>query len=183
MSSGTQSLGGIRDVEPRELDQWLREGTALLVDVRESDEHLRERIEGSRLMPLSGFEPAELGRHDPRRVVLHCRSGQRSTQAAQALRSAGWPEVWQLKGGIQGWKKAGLAVRTRRAPISIMRQVQITAGSLVLIFTILGAAVSPWFLVMSGLMGAGLIFAGLSGTCGMASVLSLMPWNRVFRGG
>jgi len=38
--------------------------------------------------------------------------------------------------------------------------------------------VSPWFFALSGFVGAGLTFAGLSGTCAMASLLAVMPWNR-----
>jgi hypothetical protein len=60
-----------------------------------------------------------------------------------------------------------------------MRQVQITAGSLVALGTALGWFVSPWFLILSGFVGCGLMFAGLSGWCGMAMMLGRMPWNRV----
>jgi hypothetical protein len=61
--------------------------------------------------------------------------------------------------------------------------VQITAGSLVLIGVILGFAVSPWFFALSAFVGAGLTFAGISGTCAMASLLTVMPWNRHTSGG
>ena len=62
-----------------------------------------------------------------------------------------------------------------------MRQVQIVAGSLVLLGVVLGTTVSPLFLLLSGFVGAGLVFAGLSGWCGMAQLLALAPWNRVGR--
>lgn len=63
--------------------------------------------------------------------------------------------------------------------LSIMWQVQITVGQLVMVAVILGALVSPWFLILAGLyLGCGLFFAGMSGTCGLAAVLKLMPWNR-----
>jgi hypothetical protein len=65
----------------------------------------------------------------------------------------------------------------RRLP-DLMRQVQMTAGSLVVLGTALGAAVSPWFLVLPGFVGAGLVFARATGICGMAMLLARMPWNR-----
>jgi rhodanese-related sulfurtransferase len=98
--------------------------------------------------------------------------------------AAGWPDVWQLKGGIEAWRKAGFpVVGNAKAPISIMRQVQIAAGSIVLVGVVLGMLVSPWMLGISAFVGAGLVFSGASGTCGMAAMLSLMPWNRVLRTG
>ena len=66
----------------------------------------------------------------------------------------------------------------RSQPIELQRQVQIAAGSLALLGVILGATVSPLFYALAGLVGAGLTFAGLTGTCGMARLLQLMPWNR-----
>jgi rhodanese-related sulfurtransferase len=171
----------IHDVSPTDLQSMLSAGEVLLVDVREPDERVRQRIEGAVSMPLSSFDPSDVARNG-RKVVLHCHSGRRSGQAAQRLIGAGWPEVLHLEGGIQAWKRAGLpVVGNTKAPISIMRQVQITAGSLVLVGLILGVLVSPWLLGLSAFIGAGLVFSGASGTCGMAAMLSRMPWNRALR--
>lgn len=173
----------LRDIAPSELKQWLDAGKAIVVDVREPDEYTAERIEGALSRPLSAFNPANLPAGDGKTVVLHCRSGKRSGEAAQRMFAAGRTEVCHLKGGLSAWVAAGLPVKKlARAPISIMRQVQITAGSLVFVGTVLGAFVSPWFLILSGFIGAGLVFAGISGTCGMATMLSYMPWNKAFRG-
>jgi rhodanese-related sulfurtransferase len=92
----------------------------------------------------------------------------------------GGVEAFNLAGGIEAWKQAGLPVEVDRAVsrISIMRQVQIVAGSFVLAGAALAYWVSPWFLIVPAFFGAGLLFAGLSGTCGMAALLSVMPWNR-----
>jgi rhodanese-related sulfurtransferase len=77
------------------------------------------------------------------------------------------------------WKRAGYpVVRDPKAPISLFRQVQIVAGSLVLLGTVLGATVSPWFLLLSGLVGAGLVFAGVTNTCAMGMLLAQLPYNR-----
>ena len=84
-----------------------------------------------------------------------------------------------LGGGIAAWKAAGLPVlRDHRKPIEMMRQVQIVAGILVLIGVGLGATVDPKFFALSGFVGAGLVFAGATGTCGMARLLALAPWNK-----
>src|SRR5690606_5318800 len=63
-------------------------------------------------------------------------------------------------------------------PLELQRQVMIAAGSLVLLGVLLGYALSPWLFLLSGFVGAGLIFAGISGFCGMALLLQRMPWNR-----
>jgi len=170
---------GWRKVAPAELKTMLDRDEAILIDVREPVEHARESIEPSRLVPLSEFDAGALPEADGRTVVVHCNTGNRSRQAIGKL-GGRVDDVAELEGGIQAWKQAGLPTRFNpKAPISIMRQVQITAGSLVLLGVVLGAFVSPWFLVLSGFVGAGLTFAGVSGWCGMATLLGRMPWNRV----
>ena len=112
-------------------------------------------------------------------MVFHCRSGARTSANAARLADAAGCEAYILEGGIDAWKTAGLPVAVdRRQPIEIMRQVQITAGALVLLGVLLGVWLAPAFLALSGFVGAGLMFAGISGWCGMARLLGLMPWNR-----
>jgi rhodanese-related sulfurtransferase len=158
---------------------WLEKGEAALIDVREPDEHARERIAGARLAPLSRFDPASLVAKPGQTLVFHCNTGNRTAQAADLLLSGAGGEAYQLAGGLQGWKRAGLPVVTnRKAPLPIMRQVQIAAGSLVLLGILLAVLASPWFMALSAFVGAGLILAGITGFCGMASLLRHMPWNR-----
>ena len=91
----------------------------------------------------------------------------------------GFSEVFHLQGGLPTWKAAGyLTEVNRNAPISMFRQIQIVAGSLVFVGTVLGAFVSPWFLILSGFVGAGLIFAGITNTCAMAILLAKLPYNQ-----
>ena len=88
--------------------------------------------------------------------------------------------VTDLEGGLPSWQQAGLPVRKlTNAPMPLMRQVQIAAGSLVLLGLILSNTVAPAWILLSWFVGAGLVFAGVSGFCGMARLLALMPWNRV----
>jgi len=182
MSAATESKPTTNecvDVSPELLEQWIRDGEAVLVDVREDFEHAAERIDGAESHPLSRFDPESLrGRWDGKRIVFHCRSGKRSKQAANRFCNGSGP-TFHLAGGIEGWKSSGRpAHRSSSAPrIDVMRQVQMTAGSLVLIGVILGVTVSTWFLAISAFVGAGLVFAGASGWCGMAMILSRMPWN------
>ncbi len=157
----------------------IEDDKAILIDIRESDEFAREHIPGAHHEPLSGFDAADFPKDLGKIAIFHCASGARTAEAAPRILGTAFSEVFQLDQGLAGWKKAGLkTVVNRAAPISIMRQVQITAGSLVLLGVILGFMVSPWFFALSGFVGAGLTFAGVSGTCAMANLLTLMPWNR-----
>jgi rhodanese-related sulfurtransferase len=110
-----------------------------------------------------------------------CHSGNRSSQALSRLLQNGHPHpLADLEGGIPAWQEAGLPVRKlNNAPLPLMRQVQIAAGSLVLLGLILGTWVAPGWIALSWFVGAGLVFAGVSGFCGMARLLAVMPWNRV----
>jgi rhodanese-related sulfurtransferase len=88
-------------------------------------------------------------------------------------------EAYVLAGGLDAWKKAGLPVATDRSrPLELQRQVQIGAGSLALLGTLLGLVVSPWFFAVPLFVGAGLLTAGVTGFCGMATLLVHAPWNK-----
>jgi rhodanese-related sulfurtransferase len=113
-------------------------------------------------------------------VIFHCQSGRRTTANAAQLIAAGFRETYVLEGGLSGWRDAGLPSHLDRSkPIELQRQVQIAAGSLVVLGVVLAALVSPWFVLLSAVIGSGLVFAGATGTCGMARLLMLMPWNKV----
>jgi len=103
----------------------------------------------------------------------------RSPRALAQLRAAGFNEIAHLDGGLSAWKAARFTTSIDiTQPISIMRQVQIVAGSLTLAGALLAWLVSPWFILLSGFVGAGLMFAGLSDTCMMAMLLAKLPYNR-----
>ena len=175
-SSMTKTM---QDVEATVLKTWLERGEALLIDVREPPEYAAEHIPDATLLPLSTFDPARVPQEAGKKVVLHCVMGMRSAQAGQKLLDAGFTTVYNFRGGVQAWKDAGYATAGgQRAPLSLLRQVQIVSGSLVLLGTVLGVIASPWFLVLSGGVGAGLVYAGVSGTCGMATLLAQLPYNQ-----
>lgn len=172
-------MTALKTVSPSRAAQLMREG-AVLVDIREADEHARERIPGARHHALSRLDAESPAREGDEVLVFHCRSGARTrTNAARLEAASPECETYVLEGGLDAWKRAGLPTTIdRRQPLEMNRQVQIGAGGLALLGVLLGALVSPGFYILSGLIGAGLMLAGMTGFCGMAHVLALMPWNR-----
>ncbi len=169
-------------LSPAEVSIRLKAGQAHLVDIREADEVAREHIAGASRAPLSTFEAADLNITPGRDVIFMCRTGNRTGANCQRLANRVQGEVFVLEGGLDAWKAAGLETRIdRRAPLEMMRQVQIGAGSLILIGGALGTWVHPGFWALSAFVGAGLLTAGVTGFCGMARVLAVMPWNRPAR--
>lgn len=166
-------------IDPRTLKQRLDAGEAILIDIREHDEHAREHILGARLAPLSAIDAHDFDRDHGKVAVFHCKSGMRTQANAARLLAKGFREAYFLDGGIEAWKSAGLPVHAnRKAPLELMRQVQITAGVLILTGVALGWLVDPVFYALSAFVGAGLTFAGATGWCGMALLLKAAPWNQ-----
>lgn len=169
----------LNPLPPREVADRLRSGKAVLVDIREADEVARSHLPGARSMPLATIEQAHLAIDPAQDVIFTCRTGMRTGANCDRLAASVVGEAFVLEGGLDGWAAAGLPVaEDRKAPMEIIRQVQIAAGSLVLAGVVLGFAVSPTWFALAGFVGAGLVFAGVSGTCAMATVLKAMPWNR-----
>lgn len=164
-------------LNPNEVADRLRRGTALLIDIREPDEFARRHVKGALSRPLSAFEAAVNA--SGRDVVFACRSGMRTAANLERLRRTVTGQAFVLEGGVDAWAAAGLPVEEdRKAPLELMRQVQIAAGLLVLLGVALGFLASPVFFGVSAFVGAGLTFAGVSGFCGMARLMALAPWNR-----
>ena len=166
-------------ITPQEAQRRIAAG-AILVDIRDPDEYARTHIPCARNIPL-----ARLSRIDGApEVIFHCKSGMRTGANAKALEACSEAPVYLLEGGLDAWQKAGLECRTDpKQPLEIMRQVQIGAGTLVLLGLLIGLVASPAGFVLSAFVGAGLLLAGLTGWCGMAKVLAAMPWNRPARAG
>ena len=168
-------------IGPNDLQRRMQSGEAILIDIREPGEYAREHIRGARLVPAGSIDAHDFEAETGKVAVFTCRSGNRTALNAARLLAKGFRETYVLDGGLDGWKKAGLPVHIdSSAPLELQRQVQIAAGSMALLGAVLAWTVSPYFILLSGFVGAGLLFAGVTGTCGMASLLSLMPWNRTF---
>ena len=162
-------------ITAHEAQQRLAAG-ARLIDIRERDEFAREHVPGSLNIPRAGLSAARLP-DSP--LIFTCRSGARTAACVADIDRVAGPDAAILDGGLQSWRAAGGAIAAdRSAPIEIMRQVQIAAGSLILLGLLLAHLLHPGWLLLSAFVGCGLMFAGLSGWCGMAKLLVLMPWNR-----
>jgi rhodanese-related sulfurtransferase len=162
-------------IPPEQAKRLAAQG-ATMIDIRDPSEYARERIAGARNVPLPALTKLE-GLSAP--IIFHCRAGERTANNAEKLKQAASCEAYIVAGGIEAWKRAGLnVVVDRNQPIDINRQVMIAAGSIVLLAVLLGYFLAPQFYALAGLIGAGLVFAGISGWCGLAKLLGLMPWNR-----
>jgi rhodanese-related sulfurtransferase len=171
-------------ITPAELAQVRSAGKPVqLIDVRTPAEFAEVHVDFARNVPLDRIQPEALmpgGQGEALYVI--CRSGNRGKQACQKLEAAGL-NVVNVEGGTLAWEAAGLpVVRGATKVISLERQVRIAAGFLVLVGAVLGMAVHPYFAGLSAFVGAGLMFSGITDTCGMAMLLARMPWNQVKAG-
>jgi rhodanese-related sulfurtransferase len=156
-------------------------GQGVLVDVRTPAEFREVHVAGAHSVPLDVLDRAAVDavrKSNPGPVYLLCASGIRAARAAKNLSEAGLEGGQVVEGGINAWIAAGLPVVRGRKTISIERQVRIGAGALVLLGTGLGWRVDPHFYILAAFVGAGLVFAGVSGICGLAILLAKAPWNR-----
>ena len=168
-----------------------------LLDVRTEGEYAAEHLPGSHLMPLHELEKlagqakaggslhldahalARLGLREGVPTYILCQSGGRAKRAAAMLSGAGVGGCVVVEGGIDACRAAGLELQKGESSVlPLMRQVQIVIGA----FCATGAALALWKDPMFGLiplfMGLGLLFAGLTGTCGLALLIARMPWNK-----
>lgn len=168
----------LSNINPSDASRLIQNG-AVVIDIRGADEYAREHIQGAKNIPLDAISPDTLALVNNQRVIFHCRSGMRTSANAQRLAEAVKTDAFILAGGIDAWKKAHYpVVKDASQPLELQRQVQIGAGFLALTGCILGLTISPKFHYLSGFVGAGLLFAGITGFCGMAKILMHMPWNR-----
>lgn len=170
----------LHKLSPQEVQARLAAGHAVLVDIRERDEFARIHVPGAISQPLSQFEQAHLSVDPDADVIFTCRTGVRTQGACDRLAARVDGDAYVLDGGLDAWAKSGLPVeQDRKAPLELNRQVQIAAGTMVLLGMLLGLLVSPLWFGLSAFVGIGLTFAGWTGTCGLAHLLNLAPWNRV----
>lgn len=170
-------------ITPRELAELGKDGKRIdLIDVRTPVEYREMHLEIARNVPLNHLDPAAImqARNDLEDGPLYviCRSGSRGQLAGEKFLKAGFPNVVNIEGGTMACVEAGLPVVCGSQTISLERQVRIAAGSLVLVGVVLGWIVHPAFTGLAAFVGAGLVFAGLTDTCGMGMILARMPWNQ-----
>lgn len=170
-------------ISPAKLAELCKEGKKVeLIDVRTPVEFREVHVEVARNIPLDQLDVAAVmqarngSANEP--LYLICRSGGRGRQACEKFLKAGFSNVVNVEGGTLACVEAGLSVVRGKKAVSLERQVRIAAGSLVLLGAALGGFVNPAFIGLSAFVGAGLVFAGITDTCGMGMILARMPWNQ-----
>lgn len=165
-----------KQITPAEL---ATEGAGVvLLDVRSPIEFETEHIANSINVPLNELDVRCEKFPRQGQLVVICRSGKRAERGAYSLLGKGFqPKV--LEGGLIAWRKAGLPLKEGKKMLAIERQIQLVVGIGVLIGLVLGVFINPWFLIIPGFFGAGLTFAGLSGTCALGIMLGKAPWNKL----
>jgi glyoxylase-like metal-dependent hydrolase (beta-lactamase superfamily II)/rhodanese-related sulfurtransferase len=154
-------------------------GAGSVIDVRTGAEFDSEHIPGSRLISLDQIKVrADEVRATPAPRLLFCRNGTRATTAQKTLEKLHVAGLTVVDGGLGAYVAAGGNTVKGKSRMSLERQVRIAAGSLVLTGLILGYFVSQWFFILSAFVGTGLVFAGITDTCGMGIMLGKMPWNK-----
>lgn len=164
-------------ISAQEAKRLVDEGKAVLIDVRESEEYALQYIEGAQLQPLSVIATLPAGCEADRAAIYFCNSGRRTSGATDVLDARKHKSAYILDGGLDAWMRAGLPVSKSKGPLPIMRQVHIAAGSLIVIFLLIGQSV-PFFRLFAVFIGLGLLSSGLTGACGMSILLKQMPWNK-----
>ncbi|MBI3411648.1 MAG: rhodanese-like domain-containing protein [Planctomycetes bacterium] len=173
----------VSTINPQQLAELCKQGRIELIDVRTPAEFREVHIDVARNVPLDALDPAVVmqSRSGPKDAPLYlvCRSGSRGKQACEKFLAAGFTNVINVAGGTLACVECGLPVIRGAKRISLERQVRIAAGVLVLIGSLLGWFLHPAFIGLSAFVGAGLVFAGVTDTCGMGLMLARMPWNQV----
>jgi rhodanese-related sulfurtransferase len=173
------SFASISCQQLRDLSQ---RGEVDVIDVRTPPEFRQLHATIARNMPLHSLDPTAVMRerngtaNQPLYVI--CKSGDRSAMACAKFVGAGYENVVNVEGGTLGWEKAGLPVERGRWAVSLERQVRAVAGTMVLTGVLLGWLVSPYWYALPAWVGLGLVFAGVTNTCPMGSLLAKVPWNK-----
>ena len=172
---------------PSQVLELVRSGQSVeLIDVRTPAEFAEAHVEFVRNEPLERLDPSRVmqsrkGAADTPLYVV-CQAGGRSKQACEKFEKAGYQNVVNVDGGTKAFIAAGAPIIRGKKTMSLERQVRITAGSIVFIGSALAWFVNPAFVGIPAFIGAGLVFAGVTDTCGMGMVLARMPWNQACSG-
>jgi len=177
------AMSSVPSVSPVELAQKIAtHPETLLIDVRTPKEFNGVHAETAVSIPLDEISRDTLLAKIPdavnREIHLICQSGGRSRKALQKLQAEGLANLINVEGGTSAWVQAGLPSVSGKKTISLERQVRIAAGTLVVSGVLLAWLLHPLWILLSAFVGAGLVFAGITDTCGMGLLLAKMPWNR-----
>jgi len=173
----------VQTISPNELGDLVKSGRSVhVIDVRTPLEFREIHVNCATNIPLDKLDPAEIAKTrtiSNESLYVICKSGARGKQACEKLIAAGQRDVINVDGGTMAWEQAGLPVVRGQKAMSLERQVRIAAGSMVFAGMVLGSLVHPYFIGLSGFVGAGLVFSGITDTCAMGMLIAKMPWNQV----
>lgn len=166
-------------LSPAEIKTMLDQEDIELIDVRDTQEFISRHISKAKNIPLSILDLQQICTKT-KKIILYCESGRRSQLAAKKLEDLSIDlKIYTLDGGIKNWIEKNYSVIENNSghSLSLNRQVQITAGAIIVAGALLTLTLSKFFIAVPLFIGCGLIFAGVSGWCGMAKILAMMPWN------
>ena len=171
--------GLIQSITPHEASELLerKDEVYTLLDVRTTGEFSSLHAAPATNIPLHMLTSGAIQQLKGKKVICICQKGARGEQAARTLSGAGLTDVFNIQGGTEAWESAGLPVLRGQSTISLDRQVRVAAGSLVTIGVLAGYFITPYAFLLSLFVGCGLVFAGVTNTCGMAMLLARCPWN------
>jgi rhodanese-related sulfurtransferase len=165
-------------ITPQEIHETMsRGGKVDLIDVRTPKEFGEVHATAARLVPLDTFDPKSFSAGDGTTIAVICKGGIRAKDAAARLVAAGVGSVVVVDGGTQAWVDAGLPVVRGRRTIGVDRQTRIAAGSMVAVFGLLAYLLSPGWALFAAAVGCGLVMAGITDICPLATLIAKMPWN------
>lgn len=171
-------------ITAQQFQQLQNAGGGVLIDVRTPVEYRSLHIAGAVNLPLDQLTAQQLAEQDSAEIYLICKGGKRAIAAAEKvaadfLEKTDNGKLLVVDGGTEACAQLGLPCNQGKQHMSLERQVRVAAGSLVLLGVILGFTVHSGFFGLSGFIGAGLVFAGITDTCAMGMLLAKMPWNKV----
>lgn len=174
-------MSEINSITPEKAARFVKEGKAVLVDVRTVNEVVALSIPDSVYIPEPLVAVPKLNEvvGTGKSIIFYCHSGMRSDEMVRKFGKINNGDVWSLQGGIVAWRKGGFSTESTSKVISVERQTQIIAGSLIILSVFLGLTVDKAFFGGTVFFGAGLLFTGLSGSCIMGLLLRQLPWNKL----
>lgn len=171
----------MQTINVKETKKLIENDQAVLIDVREPAEYRSEKIEGAENIPLSKISVSDVQKYtqNNKKVILQCNSGNRSAQAGKKIDKHDDKNFYSLEGGIESWKQAGFSTKKSEGGVlPLNRQVQLAISLMILMGLVIYILGSPYGLILPLFAGLGLLNAALTGWCGMAKVLGMMPWNQ-----
>ncbi len=171
-------MNQVKHISYEELKNLLKQDT-ILIDIREPSEHKSSHIPGSINIPKDIFTQSLLNNLSNDNIVIYCKSGNRCSMLLQNLQLNDKQQVYHLTGGTNALPNDALSNSSSKKVLPLMQQVQVAIGILIIASYLLAFFVNYNFIYVPAILACGLIFAGLSGFCGLAKLLSKMPWNKI----